>query len=265
MSDFLLQMATASRERAAALPSRFSLPPAPVAFPNDSFAIIAEIKRVSPAEGELGRDDDIAVRAKRYVAGGAAAISVLTEPTRFGGSVADLATIAAALPATPVMRKDFLTDIRQLDEARSAGASGVLLIAAMLDDATLRALTLGAIERSLFVLLEAFDDADIRRLVALREIAAIDAATLARQVLFGVNSRDLRTLAVDSTRLARLAPSLPSDALGIAESGIATPGDAAAAVGAGYGGALVGTALMRSANPTEHLRALHRAAVEAAP
>ncbi|MEM1263106.1 MAG: indole-3-glycerol-phosphate synthase [Pseudomonadota bacterium] len=266
MSDFLVNMAQASRARAAELPERVKAPAhTPIAFPDDPFAVIAEIKRVSPAEGELGSRDDIAVRAQRYVDGGAAAISVLTEPSRFGGSLADLEAIATALPTTPVMRKDFLTDARQLDEACSARASGVLLIAAMLDDETLRALTLGAIERSLFVLLEAFDADDIARLITLRNVPTIEAAISNRQVLYGVNSRDLRTLAVDPTRLNTLAALLPTDVVTIAESGIKTPDDAIDAKAAGYQGALIGTALMRAADPTQLLQALRSAALETGP
>ncbi|MEL7536795.1 MAG: indole-3-glycerol-phosphate synthase [Pseudomonadota bacterium] len=268
MSDFLANMASASAARdAAARPQLDTLVQAakaarrPVPFPDRPFAIIAEIKRVSPAEGALGVADDIVARARRYAAGGAAAISVLTEPQRFGGSLDDLARVAAALPATPVMRKDFIVGELQLYEARAAGASGVLLIAAMLDDAALLGLSRTAVELGLFVLLEAFDGDDLDRLTA--PLAALPKAVAAGQVLVGVNTRNLRTLAVDSERLPQLAAQLPKGVRAIAESGIASAADAAGAAQVGYTGALIGTALMRASDPARLLDAMQTAAAGA--
>ena len=250
MSDFLERMAASSLARARAAPAPPPPVSPPVCFPADrSFAVIAEIKRVSPAEGELGSNDDIVARARRYAAGGAAAISVLTEPERFGGSLDDLAAVARALPGVPVMRKDFLVENIQIDEARAAGASGVLLIAAMLDEQRLGALTDAAVERDMFVLLEAFDAADLATIVTVIERDVLAPARAAGQVLVGVNTRDLRTLAVDTGRLAVLAPHLPDSVRAIAESGIGGAADAAAAARLGYRGALVGTALMRTSEP----------------
>ena len=261
MSDFLAQMAARSRARAdgavvaAPLPTRATVPLAS----DGAFTVIAEIKRVSPAEGELGSSDDIVARAKSYVAGGAAAISVLTEPSRFGGSLDDLAAVAAALPDVPVMRKDFLVDTVQIDEAYAQGASGVLLIAAMLDDAALAALATAAVGHGLFVLLEAFDRNDLERIDALLNEPALAAARAAGQLLAGVNARDLRTLAVDPERFAALAPLLPAGVPAIAESGIVTAADAAAAAALGFSGALVGTALMRASQPAAVLAAMQNA------
>jgi indole-3-glycerol phosphate synthase len=185
------------------------------------------------------------------VQGGAAAISVLTEPSRFDGSLEHLAEVVRAVTGAgvPVMRKDFLVDRRQILEARAAGASGVLLIVAMLNDKELPDLLACAREHSLFVLLEAFDERDLERIRALLENGrcADDAAN--RTLLVGINIRDLRTLAVDSGRLARLAPLLPEGAVCVAESGLASPSDAATAASLGYHMGLVGTALMRAANP----------------
>ena len=250
MSDFLEQMAASSAERAANVvrPASAELDRPVVPLAADRFDIIAEIKGRSPAEGELAAGDFDRVRqAKRYAAGGAAAISVLTEPGRFDGSLSHLSDIAAALPATPVMRKDFLVDVVQVIEARAAGASGVLLIVAMLSDTRLRAMLDAAAEHGMFVLLETFDEGDLERTSAMLTSSDTDRAADG-QLLFGVNTRNLRTLAVDPARLGKLASRLPAGRA-VAESGLHTAADAARVAGYGYSMALVGTALMRSADP----------------
>ena len=166
MSDFLATMAQSSAERAARAgpisAAQLDKPVVPLQL--GAFDVIAEIKDRSPAEGGLttqgvGR----ATRARQSAEGGAAAISVLTEPSRFDGSLDHLEEVAAAVPDTPVMRKDFLVDPVQVLEARRAGASGVLLIAAMLDDGQLRSMLDCAAEHGLFVLLESFDEEDLTR------------------------------------------------------------------------------------------------------
>ena len=249
MSDFLQTMAASSAARAAQAPSfvdaDFDQPVVPLNL--GLFDVIAEIKNRSPAEGKLGTGDpvsggaELVLRAQAYAAGGAAAISVLTEPSRFDGDLAHLEDIVAALPDTPVMRKDFLVDPVQVLEARKAGASGVLLITTMLDDATLGAMLDCAFEHGMFVLLESFDQEDLER----------SSRFLGRdgQLLIGVNTRDLRTLKVDADRLERLGPLLP-DARCVAESGLHSAEDAARVADWGYTMALVGTALMRSDDPT---------------
>ena len=142
MSDFLQNMASSSATRAAAVSHSFSSvdfdkPVVPLSL--GVFDVIAVIKERSPAEGDLSHgDDDRVARARSYAAGGAAAISVLTEPSRFDGALEHLEEVAAALPDVPVTRKDFLVNPVQILEARKAGASGVLLIATMLSDAKLR-------------------------------------------------------------------------------------------------------------------------------
>ena len=219
-----------------------------------AFDVIAEIKNRSPAEGELtARGVDRVDRAQQYVEGGAAAISVLTEPSRFDGSLEHLAEVAAAVPGTPVMRKDFLVDPVQILEARSAGASGVLLIAAMLDDRALRSMLDCSAEHGLFVLLESFDEEDLARSSKLLDNPADHERADAGQLLFGVNTRNLRTLHVDPERLAKLAPALPAGRC-VAESGLHTEADAAAVADLGYRLALVGTALMRSEDRRTWLR-----------
>jgi indole-3-glycerol phosphate synthase len=166
------------------------------------------------------------------------------------------------VPATPVMRKDFLVDPVQVLEARKAGASGVLLITTMLSDATLRQMLDRAFEHSLFVLLEAFDEEDLRRSSALLENAIDRDKADAGQLLIGVNTRNLRTLEVDGDRLQKLAPHLPR-ATCVAESGLVVADDAARVAGWGYRMALVGTALMRSDDPAALIHAMRAAGAAA--
>lgn len=255
MSDFLASMAKSSAERAANAPTftagDFDKPVVPLSL--SSFDVIAEIKRRSPAEGHLS-DSNPALRAEQYATGGAAAISVLTEPSRFDGSLEHLEEVVAQVPATPVMRKDFLVDPVQVLEARKAGASGVLLITTMLDDVSLRSMLDCAFEHSMFVLLESFDADDLQR--SARFVGGDG------QLLIGVNTRNLRTLEVDPDRLQRLADSLPN-AVCVAESGLRVAEDAARVAGWGYSMALVGTALMRSDDPTALIDAMRVAGAAA--
>lgn len=263
MADFLAQMAASSRERADAAgsfeASDFDKPVVPLTL--DGFDVIAELKDRSPAEGALKRaSGNRAEQARRYVDGGAAAISVLTEPTRFDGSLEHLAAVSAACPDTPVMRKDFLVDAKQVLEARKAGASGVLLIATMLDDLALRSLLDCAWEHGMFVLLESFDAEDLRRSNDLLQSDGDRARS--GQLLFGVNTRNLRTLEVDGNRLAELSNLLPSGFC-VAESGLKVAADAARVAKLGYRLALVGTALMRSDAPAELIAAMRADGTEA--
>lgn len=253
--SFLERMAAASRARvrtarahrseAALLAAARALPPPPP-LRLSGFDIIAELKLRSPAAGGLAADDfDRARQLKAYARGGAAAVSVLTEPTEFHGELAHLAEAAAQLKAfgCPAMRKDFITDPYQVLEARLAGAGGVLVIVTMLDDAAVSELVGAAREIGLFVLLEAFDREDLAR------IAAFD-VPLGRgaPILAGVNCRDLRDLDVRFERFAELAPSLPKHLPTVAESGVARRDDVLAVAALGYRLALVGSALMRAAS-----------------
>lgn len=239
----------AAREPLAALRRRALDTLAPPQLRNGhAFELIAEYKRRSPALGRLAGEDDARLRrVEAYARGGAAAVSVLTEPTQFDGRLEHLAECAAALAphAVPVMRKDFLVDPYQVYEARAAGAGGVLLIVRMLDDASLAELVGCACELSLFVLLECFDAVDIAR-----------GAPHARDdsVLLGVNCRDLESLAVEPSRLAGLAPLLPAGSARVAESGLETPEDCASAARAGYRMVLVGSALMKAPDPEDAVR-----------
>lgn len=266
--DFLARMAAGSRlrlaqaiavrpekalrERVAALarPPALQLSPA-------GFDLIAEVKRRSPAAGTLAAGAlDVAAQARSYARGGAAAISVLTEPTEFQGDLGHLTEVAAAAAPVPAMRKDFLVDPYQVLEARAAGAAGVLLIVAMLDDETLEAMLREALSLGMFVLVELFDETDLARALTLLATAGRKAEEVEARVLLGVNCRDLRTLAVDFRRFAALAPRLPRDWPCVAESGVASPEHARRVVELGYRVALVGTALMRSGDPQKATVAL---------
>jgi indole-3-glycerol phosphate synthase len=271
MTDFLQDMATSSRERAAQLPDAY--PDAALERPSfplslDTFDIIAEIKNTSPAEGVLvSGDSDRKQRAHDYAHGGAAAISVLTEPSRFAGDVTHLEEVAAEVASIglPVMRKDFLVDTRQIAEARACGASGVLLIAAMLSDRELASMLDCAFDHSLFVLLESFDSEDLSRSINLLRSNRYADAAAAGQLLVGINTRNLRTLQVNPTRLERLSGELPTGVVAVAESGQTTASDAARVAEWGYSMALVGTALMRSSNPGELIADMRTAGRERKP
>ncbi len=213
--------------------------------------MIAEIKLRSPAAGVPARaGDDLPTRAAAYAEGGAAAVSVLTEPSRFDGSIFHLVAAARALGALhlPAMRKDFMVDPYQLVEARAAGAGGALLILRILTSAELDGLIAVGRSFGLFLLLEAFDESD------LRVARALVAAHGPEGLLVGVNCRDLTTLAVWPGRLRKLADGLPDGVPCVAESGLTSAEDAVAVAGAGYRAALVGNALMEREDPSRLVR-----------
>lgn len=256
---FLSRMADASRARAraaaAALPerelaARARTAVAPARLELGAFDVIAELKLRSPAAGGLAEPEhDMRGRLDAYARGGAAAVSVLTEPDEFEGDLEHLRTAAAALTprGIPVMRKDFLTEPYQVVEARAAGASGVLVIVTMLDDTAVRALVERAHALGMFVLLEGFDERDLKR------IAQLERELPAGLTLAGVNCRDLRTLAVEFGRFESLSPALPPRLRAVAESGIEHAADVEAVARLGYGLCLVGSALMRAADPAARL------------
>lgn len=263
--DFLTGMAVSSRARSHAaqslLPERelrariADLPSVP-ALHLSTFDLIAEVKLRSPAMGQLGSlaDADVGARVATYASAGAAAVSILTEPSRFDGSLQDLAagTRALAPLGIPAMRKDFLVDAYQVLEGRAAGASGVLAIIRMLPRAELERLIDTALSLRMFVLLEAFDAADLELAQAL-----VEARDAHRDLLLvGVNSRDLVTLAVVPGRLDQMAPLLPAGVKRVAESGVTTAADAARVAACGYDLALVGGALMSAPDPAALTRAM---------
>ncbi|GEP37190.1 indole-3-glycerol phosphate synthase 1 [Nocardioides psychrotolerans] len=206
-------------------------------------SVIAEVKRRSPSKGDLADIPDPAALAVQYAAGGAAAISVLTEQRRFGGSLDDLRAVRAALD-TPILRKDFMVTSYQVLEARAAGADLVLLIVASLDDDTLRRLHDEARELGLTVLVEVHDEAETERAVALGT------------ELIGINARNLKTLAVDNETFARLAPLVPGDRVLVAESGISGLPDVARFVSQGARAVLVGEALVKNGAPRDAVAAM---------
>jgi indole-3-glycerol phosphate synthase len=269
VGDFLAGMAASSRARSAAaqalLPERElrarlrDLPPAP-SLNLSTFDLIAEVKLRSPAVGLLkpAAEEDVGARVATYARAGAAAVSILTEPSRFDGSLADLEKGALALRplSVPAMRKDFLVDRYQVLEGRYAGAGGVLAILRMIGRLDLEQLIDTALGEGMFVLLEAFDEADIELAHAL-----VEARPGHRHLLLvGVNSRDLVTLKVVPGRLDALGPKLPRDVRRVAESGVATADDAARAARHGYDLALVGSALMSAADPAALARDMLAAA-----
>ena len=263
--DFLATMAASSRARVAAARAvqadaelwrwaEASPPPPPLYLSPDGFDVIAEVKLSSPAVGKLrdSGDEDVVARVQGYAAAGAAAVSVLTEPERFDGSLDHLEQAARALldaGRVPAMRKDFLVDPYQVAEARLAGAGGILIIVRMLDRPALDALMKAARHFGLFVLIEAFDAADIRIANEL-----VEAHAGGPPLLVGINSRDLVTLKVVPGRLEELVGLLPGNVPRVAESGVASPDDAARLARAGYDLALIGSALMTTPDPVALLK-----------
>ena len=268
-TDFLGQMAAGSRQRAdsarracpdADMLARALASPLPPRLRRDpaGFDLIAEMKLRSPAVGQLkSGEEDVAARVTSYARAGAAAVSVLTEPSRFDGSIAhlELATGVLTPLGVPAMRKDFLVDAYQVTEARIAGAGGVLVILRMLPREALDELIERARELKLFVLLEAFDESDIELMHTIVEHHAQSGV----EMLAGVNCRDLATLQIVPRRLDELAHLLPTSVPRVAESGVATVDDARRVAAAGYELALVGSALMQGGAP----RALAAAMLEA--
>lgn len=243
----------ALREAALAM----SAPPRLVLAP-DGFDVIAELKLRSPSMGDLSATTiDPLRRLEAYAEGGAAVCSILTEPTRFDGELEHLQRAVDVLGpyGVPAMRKDFLVDPYQVLEARAYGASGVLLIVRMLPRPRLTEMLDCAAELGLFVLLEAFDAADL----AIAQAVAAERAGRDEQVLIGLNCRDLETLAIDASRFEALRDRLPSGWPSVAESGVQSPADAARVAALGYRVALVGTSLMQRADPREAVRELLRA------
>jgi len=206
-------------------------------------AIIAECKRASPSAGLLRPDFDPVALARAYAAGGAAAISVVTEPDHFQGDPAWLARVRAAVEL-PILRKDFIVSRRQVQEAAALGADAVLLIQRLLDPSTLAGLLAEARRLSLEVLLELFADEDPGPAVA------------SGAEIIGVNARNLATFELDLERVETMAASIPTDRVRVAESGIRGREDLVRLHGAGYDAALVGEHLVRADDPRRAVAAL---------
>ncbi|MEW6321464.1 MAG: indole-3-glycerol phosphate synthase TrpC [Acidobacteriota bacterium] len=205
--------------------------------------VIAECKRRSPSRGVLRAAYDPAAIARGYARAGAAAISVLTEPTFFDGGLAHLRAVRDAV-TLPLLRKDFIVDEYQLHEARLAGADAVLLIVAALEDAQLARLRAAAAALGLAVLVEVHDVDELERALA------------AGAEIVGVNNRNLRTLEVDVEASRRVAARLPSSVVAVSESGLRTAADIAALQAAGYRAFLIGERFMTAPDPGDALAAL---------
>ncbi len=208
-------------------------------------SVIAEIKRASPSAGDIAPDLDARKAAEAYARGGAAAISVLTEPERFKGSLDDLHSARDA--GVPVLRKDFIVDELQVHESRAAGADALLLIVRIVGD-ELQRLYDSATELGMDCLVEVYDEHDVERAVSI-------GATL-----IGVNRRDLETFTVDPGRMRKLAPMIPSNVVLVGLSGVKTRADVDELAAAGARAVLVGEALARSTDPGSSVRALLGAA-----
>ncbi|NNC43087.1 MAG: indole-3-glycerol phosphate synthase TrpC [Acidimicrobiia bacterium] len=198
--------------------------------------VIAEVKRQSPSAGVIAGDLDPVRQAIAYASGGATAISILTEPDHFGGSLDDLRFVRTEVDL-PILRKDFIVAPEQVYEARVAGADALLLIVAALDQQLLKLLIKTTEQTGMTPLVEVHDTAEAQR--------AMEAGAR----LVGVNNRNLATFEVDLTTAESVAPSLAADVLTVAESGIKTGEDARRMEAAGYRAVLVGEALVRTADP----------------
>lgn len=219
------------------------------------FGVIAEVKRSSPSKGQLAHISDPAALARSYQEGGAAAVSVLTEGRRFHGSLEDLQAVRQAIDI-PILRKEFIVDEYQIIESRVYGADLILLILAALDDEEL--LTFSTLTHSLGMrtLLEVHDADELTRVNTLVEEGSLDID------LLGVNARNLKTLEVDPTAFARLAPLAPKGALLIAESGISHADEVAHLASLGASGVLVGEALVKDGSPAQTIGAFRQRANE---
>jgi indole-3-glycerol phosphate synthase len=206
-------------------------------------SLVAEVKRASPSKGPLSDIPDPAALAVAYEAGGASAVSVLTEERRFGGSLDDLDAVRGAV-SVPVLRKDFVVTDYQVWEARAHGADLVLLIVAALTDPELTALLARVRELGMTALVEVHDEVETQR--------AVDAGA----TVVGVNARNLKTLAIHPDTFSRLRPLIPGGCVTVAESGIGGAADAAAYAEQGADAVLVGEALVRTGDPRSSVAAI---------
>lgn len=205
--------------------------------------VIAEVKRSSPSKGNLAPITDPAALAEKYQEAGAAAVSVLTEQRRFGGSLADLDVVRSRIDI-PVLRKDFMVDEYQFLEARAHGADIVLLIVAALSKSQLKDFYDLATELGMASLIEVHTQSELE--------SAMDISPR----IVGVNSRNLKTLEVSASVFEELIPAIPTSVIRVAESGISTRADVVQAQKAGASAILVGETLVKSGNPISAMREL---------
>lgn len=231
----------ADRDRIAA--SRSNTPSFRQALRRDHLAIIAEIKRSSPTKGEINPGIDSGQQAVKYADGGAAAISVLTEALRFGGSDDDVDQVRRAV-SLPVLKKDFHVSEAQLIHAAETGSAAALVIVRAIEPSRLRGLIATARSLALELLLEVRDEAELVR------------ALNAGGEVIGVNNRNLETLEIDRDTVSRILPLVPSDCIAVAESGYSTVDTVAEAADAGADAVLVGSSLSAATDPSGAVRRL---------
>ena len=245
--NILEQIAAKKRERVSALKKKWPLdgyiPRNLLArsFPHNEPFIIAECKKASPSRGIIAPDYDPAAIAKLYSAGGAAAVSVLTEEDFFSGSTADLAAVRNSV-SLAVLRKDFILESWQVRETVLTGADAILLIVSLLDRGLLKELFDEAVEHMLTVLVEAHDEHEI------------EAALSCGAQFIGVNARDLKDFKISTDEAARLAQYIPADRTAVAESGITSVESLLKLKAAGYKGFLIGEHFMRAPDPVSAVR-----------
>ena len=213
------------------------------ALQNSSVGLVAEVKRRSPSKGAIAVGLDAVTQAKAYAEGGAAGVSVLTEPAHFGGSVDDLLAVRRAV-TIPALKKDFHVAAVQLVEARALGASAALLIARALSPERLAELMRLGRALGLELLVEVRNEAELERSLS-------EGATM-----IGVNNRDLETLVIDPDTAMRLIPLIPASVVAIAESGIRTRANVERYAAAGADAVLVGSSLSAALDPLAAVRAL---------
>ena len=227
------------RAAAAAPPARDAL----AVLQGPGIGVIAEVKRASPSKGHIADIPDPGALARQYVDGGARVVSVLTEGRLFGGSLADLDAVRAAVDA-PILRKDFVVGTYQVHEARAHGADLVLLMCSVLE------------QNALDALVDRVGSLGMTALVEVHNEEEADMALRAGARLVGVNARDLHTLEVDRTVFSRVAPGLPGDVLRVAESGVRGPGDLMTYAGYGADAVLVGESMASAEDPRAAVRQL---------
>lgn len=233
MANFLTEILQRKQREVAELPSAATLKGA---LKQNRLSVIAEIKRKSPSKGTLNSSLDPVSLAKAYVAGGASALSVLTDEEGFGGTLRDLRAVVEACPGIPVLRKDFIIDVRQLYESARAGAHAVLLIAAALGD-------------RLPEFVKAARSYGLETLVEVHDIHELQLAHVAGAEIIGVNNRNLETFEVSLNTAESLSSLFSAGVIKVAESGIETRQDAARMRKVGYDAILVGEALVKSQDP----------------
>ena len=229
-----VDFAEIKRRAAGAVPPRDVM----AALRAPGIGVIAEVKRSSPSKGKLATIPDPADLAATYAGGGARVISVLTEERRFGGTLADLAAVRAAVDV-PILRKDFIVSPYQVHEARAYGADLVLLIVAALE------------QNALDSLLDRVESLGMTALVEVHTEEEADRALEAGAKVIGVNARNLHTLEIDRTIFGRIAPGLPNDVLRVAESGVRGPADLLTYAGWGADAVLVGEGLVTHKSPRD--------------